>query len=98
MRLLDYIITKGWQLTHRVQTITEFNNHKEYVPQWWFLWWHNYWEEKGYQYMVPRYFTTLYEVYDFLIPYWEPGRKGKLEFYKKQDQINKNLEEVKKDF
>lgn len=36
--------------------------------------------------------------YDFVTPYWMPEKECKLEFYKKQDEINKKLDEANKDF
>ena len=36
--------------------------------------------------------------YDFVTPYWMPEKECKLEFYRKQDELNKKLDEANKDF
>lgn len=98
MKIIDNIITKAWEFTHRVKTISDINCHKDYLPQWWCVWWHYYWKETGYQYMEPVRFKTLEEVYDYLIPYWQPEKQSILNYYRKQDQINRKLDEVNTDF
>lgn len=70
----------------------------QYAPQWWFLWWHYYWYDIGYQAVSPETFDTMSAAYDFVTPYWMPEKECKLEFYKKQDEINKKLYNANKDF
>ena len=71
---------------------------KIYAPQWWFIWWHYYWYDIGYQAVAPETFDTMAAAYDFVTPYWMPDKECNLEFYKKQDEINRKLDEANKDF
>lgn len=71
---------------------------KIYAPQWWFIWWHYYWYDIGYQAVAPETFDTMAAAYDFVTPYWMPDKECKLEFYKKQDEINRKLDEANTDF
>lgn len=101
-KLFDFITINLWKLTHRIIIADKIGNHqfymKKYIPQWWFIWWHNYWREVGYQAIAPETFETMAAAYDFATPYWMPEKKCKLEFYKKQDEINKKLDEANQDF
>ena len=70
----------------------------QYVPQWWLGWWHYYWHDIGYQAIAPETFDTMAAAYDFVTPYWMPEKECKLEFYKKQDELNKKLDDANTDF
>lgn len=102
IKIIDNITVIHWRLTHRIKRTNWIRGHhigtKTYAPQWWFLWWHYYWYDIGYQAVVPETFDTMSAAYDFVTPYWMPEKECKLEFYKKQDEINKKLAEANTDF
>lgn len=102
IKIMDNITVILWRLTHRIKKTNYIRGRqfttKIYVPQWWFIWWHYYWYDVGYQAVAPKTFKTMSAAYDFATPYWMPEKEGKLEFYKKQDEINKKLDEANTDF
>ena len=102
IKIIDKITVILWRWTHRIKKTNWVRGHqlttKIYAPQWWFLWWHYYWYVIGYHAVVPETFDTMAAAYDFVTPYWMPDRECKLEFYRKQDEINKKLDEANKDF
>ena len=102
IKIIDNITVILWRWTHRIKKTNWIHGHqlttKIYAPQWWFIWWHYYWYDIGYQAVAPETFDTMAEAYEFMTPHWMPEKECKLEFYKKQDEIDKKLDEANKDF
>lgn len=102
MRFFDWLTIKLYDKTHRIKKTNRIRGHqlttKIYAPQWWFIWWHYYWYDIGYQAVAPETFDTMAEAYEFMTPHWMPEKECKLEFYKKQDEINRKLDEANTDF
>lgn len=102
MRFIDWLTIKLWDKTHRIKKTNRVRGRQlvkeQYIPQWWFGWWHYYWHDIGYQAIAPETFDTMANAYDFYTPYWIPEKEAKLEFYRKQDEINKKLDEANNDF
>lgn len=58
------------RLTHRIVykqvMVHDLYAAWRFVPQWWFLWWHCYWQQIGYDYYIPESFETLKDAQAFL--------------------------------
>lgn len=42
---------------YMIATTRDLTRQYCWVPQWWFLWWHNHYEEIGYQFTIPLAYT-----------------------------------------
>lgn len=98
-----------WKKTHRVKYMRvqtqNLCDEYQFVPQWWFLWWHCSWREIGYQYEVPIAYDNEADAWASyyghcvaltLMTYEEA--QSKIEYYRKNDSIRQKKRELEKDF
>ena len=98
-----------YEKTHRVKYMkvqtSNLSDEFRYVPQWWFIWWHCYWYEIGYQYEVPYSYENEADAWKHIYTHWVAASimdckeyHIKLDYYRKQDSIRQKKKDLEKDF
>lgn len=59
------------KMTHRIVykrvMVHDLYSASRFVPQWWFLWWHHYWDPIGPDFYIPHAFETPEEAREFFL-------------------------------
>ena len=90
-KLYWLIFDKTHRIIRKEVKTRDLDNKLRFVPQFWFLWWHCYDDEIGYQYIIPLSFEWKSTAFEYVYPYGYPNRHKIIMELRKNDPMNEKV-------